>query len=136
RVVTRQGNFQSAELVSVVGDDLHFWHSSAERTVGPEAFEKKNSQFFGDETYARLRRLSVVVVGCSGTGSPLIEQLARLGVGRLTLVDPDVVKEKNLNRILNATHADALAERAKVEVLADTIQRMELGTEVVPLQEN
>lgn len=136
RVVTRQGNFQSAELVSIVGDDLHFWHSSAERAAGPEAFEEKNSQFFGDETFARLRQLSVAVIGCSGTGSPLIEQLARLGVGRLILVDPDIVKDKNLNRILYATRADALAKRAKVDVLADAVRQMELGTVVMPLQEN
>ncbi len=136
RVVTRQGNFQPVELVSVAGNDLYFWHSSEERATGPEAFEEKNCQFFGNETYSRLRRLSVAVVGCSGTGSPLIEQLARLGVGRLILVDPDVIKEKNLNRILNATHADALAERAKVDVLADAVRRMGLGTTVVPLQEN
>jgi len=136
RVVNRDGNFQPAELVSVAGNDLLFWHSSSERAVGPEAFEEKNCQFFGNETYTRLRQISVAVVGCSGTGSPLVEQLARLGIGRLTLVDPDVVKEKNLNRILNATHADALAERAKVDVLADAVRRMELGTMLVPLQEN
>lgn len=136
RVVHRQGDFQPVELVMVAGNDLRFWHSSGGHVAGLEAFEEKNSQFFGDETYTRLRRLSVAVVGCSGTGSPLIEQLARLGIGRLTLVDPDVVKEKNLNRILNATHADALAERAKVDVLAAAVRRMELGTEVVPLQEN
>jgi len=135
RVVTG-GTFHPTELVTVAGNDLHFWHSSGERVNGPEAFEEKNLQFFGNETYARLRQLSVAVVGCSGTGSPLIEQLARLGIGRLILVDPDVVKEKNLNRILNATRADALAERAKVEVLADAIHRMELGTTVIPLQKN
>lgn len=136
RVVTRQHTFQSVELVAVAGNDLHFWRSSSERAAGPEAFEEKNSQFFGDETYERIRQLSIAVIGCSGTGSPLIEQLARLGVGRLTLVDPDIVKDKNLNRILYATRADVLAERAKVDVLADAIRRMELGTTVVPLQEN
>jgi hypothetical protein len=136
RVVTRNGDFQPVELVSVAGDNLYFWHSSGERAVGPDEFEEKNRQFFGDETYACLRRLSIAVVGCSGTGSLMIEQLARLGVGRLTLVDPDVVKEKNLNRILNATRADALAECAKVDVLADAVRRMELGTEAMPLQKN
>lgn len=136
RVVSRQGTFQPVELVAVAGNDLCFWHSTEVHTVGLEAFGEKNSQFFGDETYTRLRRLSIAVIGCSGTGSPLIEQLARLGVGRLTLVDPDVVKEKNLNRILNSTRADALAGCAKVDVLADAVRRMELGTEVAPLQEN
>jgi hypothetical protein len=136
RVVTRGGEFQPVDVVAVAGDDLHFWYSSEERTTGPQAFEEKNRQFFGDETFARLRRLSGTFVGCSGTGSPLIEQLARLGMGHQTLVDPDVVKDKNLNRIINAFHADAIAERRKVDVLADAVRAMELGTVVTPIAEN
>lgn len=135
RVVTRAGDFQPVDMVAVAGDDLRFWHSSQERT-GPEQFEEKSRQFFGNETFSRLRRLSAGVVGCSGTGSPLVEQLARLGVGRLTLVDPDVIKEKNLNRILNSTRHDALTERYKVEVLAEAIEAIGLGTTVVPLAQN
>ncbi|WP_309713557.1 ThiF family adenylyltransferase [Armatimonas sp.] len=139
RVVTRKGDFIPVNLVSVAGDNLHFWDSdssNSEYVVGPEEFEAKNRQFFGEETFTRLRQLSVGIVGISGTGSPLVEQLARLGVGHLVLVDPDVVKDKNLNRILNTTRADASAKRLKVEVLADAIRAMDLGTEVLPLPEN
>ena len=63
----------------------------------------------------KLQNLSVAVVGCSGTGSPVIEQLARLGVGRLLLVDPDVVKVKNLNRILNTTRIAFLTPHGKMQ---------------------
>lgn len=133
RAVSRRGEFTPVALVSVAGDDLKFWHSDLSGPEGPAAYENKNRQFFGEETYARMRDLSAVVVGCSGTGSPLVEQLARLGVGKLTLVDPDVVKEKNLNRILNTTRQDAVDERFKVEVIADAIARMGLGTKVQPL---
>jgi hypothetical protein len=83
-----------------------------------------------------MRRLSVAVVGCSGTGSPVVEQLARLGVGRLVLVDPDVVEEKNLNRILHATTHDAALSRLKVEVLAEAVTAMGLGTKVEALAGN
>ena len=90
------------------------------------------AQTFGAGTYDRLRRLRIAVVGCSGTGSPLIEQLARNCVGELVLVDPDCVEEKNLNRILNATMDDAKQSRPKVDVAADAIQAMGLGTVVHP----
>ncbi len=136
RVVTREGSFHTVDLVAVAGDDLHFWHSAEAHISGPVEFEEKSRQFFGDETFARLRQLSIGVVGCSGTGSPLIEQLARLGIGGLTLVDDDVVKDKNLNRILNATRQDALAQRQKVAVLANAVNAMGLGTTVLPLAEN
>jgi ThiF family len=57
-------------------------------------------------------------------------------VGRLILVDPERVEEKNLNRILNATMDDAVAGRYKVHVAADAVNRMKLGTVVIPIPEN
>jgi molybdopterin/thiamine biosynthesis adenylyltransferase len=62
----------------------------------------------------RLFRSRVVVIGCGGLGGYVVEQLARLGVGHLILVDPDVFEEHNLNRQLLSSPADL--GRAKVEV--------------------
>lgn len=120
--------FRPLDSITVVGDDLRSWE--AEDADGrPAEFTRRHAQLFGEGTTSRLRRLAVAVVGCSGTGSPVVEMLARLGVGRLVLVDPDRVEEKNLNRILNATREDALLNRLKVEVMARAIERMGLGTE-------
>jgi len=74
--------------------------------------------------------LSVGVVGCSGTGSPVIEQLVRLGVKRLILIDPDIVEAKNLNRIINSTVDDVENKKSKVLAIADAVQRIGLGTKV------
>jgi hypothetical protein len=49
------------------------------------------------------------------------EQAARLGFGRVTLIDFDKIEKKNLNRIINATLADAKAGRLKVEMFAGAI---------------
>lgn len=122
-------------LIAVAGDDLRFWHAQEDEALIPE-FAQRNAQAFGAGTVRLLSKLSVAVVGCSGTGSPVIEQLARLGVGRLVLVDPDRVEFKNLNRILNATSADATARRFKVEVLARAIRQMGLGTKIEALTRN
>jgi tRNA A37 threonylcarbamoyladenosine dehydratase len=73
------------------------------------------------------------VIGCSGTGTPLIEQLVRLGVGFLVLVDPDRAEWKNLNRMYLTKAADASLSRLKVEVLPEAIGQIGLGTEVLPL---
>jgi hypothetical protein len=128
RAALSDGTFVSLDSISVPGDDIRMWPLPADGRK--ELFTKRHSQLFGHETIRRLRNLSVGVVGCSGTGSPLIEQLARLGVGRLVLVDSDHVEEKNLNRILNASREDAYLRRPKVEVMARAIARMGLGTEL------
>ena len=47
-----------------------------------------------------LRTKRVLVVGCGGLGGHIIDQLARIGVGSLRVVDGDVFEESNLNRQL------------------------------------
>lgn len=136
RIVKEAGEFEPLTLVSVAGDDLRYFWRLANGTEHVPEFARRHAQAFGAGTTCALRRLAVAVVGCSGTGSPVIEQLARLGVGRLVIVDPDRVEEKNLNRILNATMKDVRRGRFKVEVLARAVRQMELGTEVVPLARN
>ena len=60
----------------------------------------------------------------------------RLGVGELVIVDDDKVEDRNINRIINSTMADARAERLKVDVIGDAVERTELGTEVIRLPIN
>lgn len=128
RAILPNGTFQPLDSILVPGDDLHFW--IPDRGGSLPAFAQRHAQLFGSGTTRRLREMSIAVVGCSGTGSPVIEQLARLGVGRLVIVDPDCVEEKNLNRILNATREDAYLKRPKVEVMARAIAAMGFGTEL------
>lgn len=135
RVILPNGAFHELSMVAVAGDDIHFWKTCPEGHSAP-AFAERHAQLFGEETIARLARLKIGVVGCSGTGSPVIDMLARLGVGHLVLVDPDRVEERNLNRIVNTTREDAVLERLKVDVLAAAIARMGLGTSVTRIAAN
>jgi molybdopterin/thiamine biosynthesis adenylyltransferase len=61
-----------------------------------------------------LARLSVGVVGASGTGSPVLQLLELLGVRRFVIVDPDLVDDVNLNRIAYATPADVGSPKTTV----------------------
>lgn len=133
RVVARSihslGGATPVQRVATVGDDLILWDEELGGLHFDEA-ELRTRQTFGDRTTRLLKSLSVGVVGCSGTGSWVVEMLARLGVGRLILIDPDLVERKNLNRIVNSTAESARQKRAKVEVLRDAIIAMGLGTQV------
>lgn len=81
RVVVASGEFHALGSVTVVGDDLLFFYPDAPGAV-PE-FAKRHAQLFGAGTSAMVRKLRVGVVGCSGTGGPVILQLAHLGVGKV-----------------------------------------------------
>ena len=56
----------------------------------------------------------MLVVGLGGVGAYAAEMICRAGVGRMTIVDADIVQPTNINRQLPATHATLGMEKAKV----------------------
>lgn len=74
----------------------------------------------GSEALDKIKGSSVIVFGIGGVGSYVVEGLARAGVGRLTLVDNDVVDITNINRQLPALHSTI--GKFKADVMADRIK--------------
>lgn len=117
------------QRIVVIGDDLVLADNNTHNLRLDEA-EVRTRQAFGEGTVRLLKSLTVGVVGCSGTGSWVVEMLARLAVGGLILVDPDIIERKNLNRIINSTAESARQARPKVAVLRDAVAAMGFGTQV------
>ncbi|XP_054429346.1 adenylyltransferase and sulfurtransferase MOCS3 [Pteronotus mesoamericanus] len=84
----------------------------------------------GVQGQLRLTTASVLVVGCGGLGCPLAQYLAAAGVGRLGLVDYDVVEMSNLPR--QVLHGEALAGQAKVFSAAASLRSLNSKVECVP----
>jgi tRNA A37 threonylcarbamoyladenosine dehydratase len=81
---------------------------------------RRTEAVIGTESVLKLQDSGVIVFGIGGVGSFVAEGLARAGVGRITLVDKDVVDITNINRQLPALHstigkskAGTMAERIK-----------------------
>jgi tRNA A37 threonylcarbamoyladenosine dehydratase len=77
------------------------------------------ARLYGVEGAARLTAAHVCVVGIGGVGSWSAEALARSGVGRITLVDLDMVAESNTNRQIHAL--GDIYGKAKVDAMAERI---------------
>jgi hypothetical protein len=110
-------NALPVDLVLTAAPDIRLcWHEdiTSGRPITPP-------MAFGSGMTEWLRRLSVCVIGVSGTGSIVAEQLARLGVGEIILIDFDCIEARNLNRIVNASLADC--GQIKVDVIAASIRR-------------
>jgi len=90
---------------------------------------RRNRATVSTSDQLRLCRSRVAVIGCGGLGGYLIEQLARLGVGALVVVDPDVFEEHNLNRQLLSSPAQLGS--AKVEVAKERVATVNPAVEVV-----
>ena len=75
----------------------------------------RTAYLLGEDGVERLWQAKVAVFGLGGVGGMACEALARCGVGKLVLVDNDVVSRSNLNRQVIAT-VDTIG-RKKTEVI-------------------
>lgn len=80
--------------------------------------------FLGPDSDAVLGAAKVALVGLGGGGSHIAQQLAHVGVGNFVLVDPDVVEDTNLNRLVGATAADATRATRKTDVAERLIKNV------------
>lgn len=71
---------------------------------------------YTEQSFALYQHSHVMVIGIGGVGSWAVEALARTGIGRLTLVDMDVLAASNINRQLPALSSTLGQE--KIEVMA------------------
>lgn len=85
-----------------------------------EQWNDRTRLLIGDDGIEKLRRNHVLVVGLGGVGAYAAEQLVRAGIGRMTIVDGDVVNITNRNRQLLAL--SSTQGRPKAEVMAERIR--------------
>ena len=88
----------------------------------------RSEALLGAEAMKRLAEARVLVVGVGGVGSWCAEALVRTGVGKITLVDDDMVAESNVNRQCPATATTV--GRPKVEAMAERLRAINPACEV------
>jgi len=66
----------------------------------------RQARLFGDRGQATLKAQKVGVIGAGGAGSLIVEYLARLGIGKLIVIDPDRIDTTNLSRVVGSTQRD------------------------------
>jgi molybdopterin/thiamine biosynthesis adenylyltransferase len=86
-----------------------------------EAFSRHNGLLTRAEQ-ERLRECRVAIVGMGGAGGIHLATLARLGIGRFTIADPDRFELANMNR-QHGSHMGNLG-RLKVDVMADELRQI------------
>lgn len=137
RIIDDKLLFKDIESFTVVGENItKSFNSKSKNSLAKIEANIRNHQTFGSATINILSNMTIGVIGCSGTGSIVIEQLARLGVGKLIIIDPDRVEKLNLNRILNTTLKHAEDNRYKVFVIKDAVESFGFNTEVKAYTDN
>ncbi len=88
---------------------------------------------FKKEGLEKLRNANVLVVGLGGVGSFAAEFLARAGVGKMTIVDGDVVDITNINRQLPALHSTV--GEPKIKIVGDRLMDINPELQLTRVQE-
>ncbi|QGG57232.1 ThiF family adenylyltransferase [Paenibacillus sp. B01] len=87
---------------------------------------------FGPEGIDVMKRSTVAVLGIGGVGSIAAEALARTGVGRIILIDKDVVDITNINRQIHAL--TTTVGQPKADLMRDRIQLINPECEAISLR--
>jgi len=131
RMFKHDMSMETVHQFLIAGSDILVWNYCGISHAMADDLQVRNVQAFGKKTIMLLNRLKIGIVGCSGTGSPVIEQLKRLGVGTLVFVDPDFTDDVNVNRIVGSTREDAEKHTLKVEVMKRGVEEVGMGTQVI-----
>jgi molybdopterin/thiamine biosynthesis adenylyltransferase/rhodanese-related sulfurtransferase len=111
--------------------------STMERTLEPAQRERYSRHFLipevGERGQLKLLDSSILLIGAGGLGSPAALYLAAAGVGRLGIVDDDVVDESNLQR--QVLHSTARLGEPKAQSARRTLEELNPDVEVVTMEE-
>jgi hypothetical protein len=106
----------------------HSWFEPASTEASLSTQERElifaRQKIFGETVQDRLSQLTVALIGCGGIGAVFAEQLARLGVKKWVLIDPDRLEAVNLNRMPAATEEMVEQWWYKVHYVKWLIKRM------------
>jgi molybdopterin/thiamine biosynthesis adenylyltransferase/rhodanese-related sulfurtransferase len=107
------------------------------RTLSPERRTRYSRHILipevGEEGQLKLLDSSILLIGAGGLGSPASLYLAAAGVGRIGIIDADIVDETNLQRQI--VHSLDTLGTPKVDSAKSTLERLNPDVEVVPYRE-
>ena len=119
-IVFEKGKLQHVGRIRIVGKTVREFPAISSTTEQPTRIDSRfdrQTKAVGWKNQQRLQDMAVTIVGAGGTGSPAAVQLARMGVGRIQLIDMDCVDPTNLPRLYGARDTDV--GRFKVDVLQE-----------------
>lgn len=131
RISLPDGSRIPIDLIRTIGRTFQFYFREQTHDVRTNFFDRQILAF-GKEIQSLLGRLRIGVVGAGGTGSAVIEQLIRLGVGNLLIIDDDVFKSSNINRVYGSRVTDESVP--KVELMKRHAEDIGLGTNIIAIQ--
>ncbi len=120
----RQYDRHWCATVRVVGPKLTVTYDEVQKPIPiPNPYLVRTVSVWGEEAQSHMARLTVGVVGLGSVGAIVAESLVRMGLEDVRLIDFDIVKDHNLDRLLYATREDAASGIRKIEAAARELKK-------------
>ena len=128
--------------ILVIGHNIHRIKIKNHITIKKSALELYDRQVraFGKEGQEAISQTKVGIVGVGGTGSPIAEQLVRLGVSDIVLIDPDKFSPTNLTRVYGtfsgSIKRSKLKSEHKVYLLASHLKKINPSIQIQAINQS
>lgn len=128
---SESGEWSTISNFVVIGESLRYLCNESQLISAPKpaAIFDRSLALTQNGALAKLSKMTIGIVGASGTGSLVSELLLRAGVGEVIIFDFDEIEESNLNRILHSRRSDVGTKKA--HRLTQTLNETELPTVVM-----
>jgi len=130
RVWLADGGVRPIELIRIIGARFRFYFSDGSSQEPFEVFDRQ-VRAFGKDNQRLLGKIKVGIVGTGGTGSAVAEQLIRLGVGSLLIIDGQDFDSTNVNRVYGSRIDDS--QTPKVRIVERLSREIGLGTHITAI---
>ena len=121
------GQTAPIDLVRVIGSRFRFYHRERHGLMDT-AYHDRQVRAFGSDMHTQLSRMKIGVVGAGGTGSAVVEQLIRLGVGHIIVADGQRLEKSNVSRVYGSSTSNVGSPKA--QLMEELAKRVGLGTRI------
>lgn len=123
----------SMEMMIATGKAPIIPESKDRQSVSLSKSVDRQLLLWGEKCQLKIENTIVGIAGLGGTGAALLQMLARIGVNKFVLCDPDIIEVSNLSRMPYAFEADI--NRKKVKVAAAYLKKINKGLELQAIPE-
>jgi len=85
---------------------------------------------------SKISNATVMVIGAGAIGNELVKNLVLTGIGKIILIDYDVINTSNLSRCVLFNSKSAQQKEYKVDVIKETCKKLNPDTEIVPIKKD
>lgn len=127
------------DVIKIIGRTIReIYSTSAKRISSSNLSDTHNRQIlaFGKSGQQRIQQATIGIVGLSGTGSHVFQQLVHLGVRKFVIIDKERMEDPNLSRTVGAIKDDVIKRSYKTEVMKNLATKINPEVEIQTISDS